>query len=209
MNTHDSTLEWPTLNNTIASPAQLQALGQITLVYNYLEESVGNLFSDVMPTDAAFSDKLYHKLNNRDRVDLMTAVVRQSGQDDDVKEELLYLLSCYAICTENRNILLHALLDSADADILKLAKKAARDPTREIEFHLPLADLRLVADQMADLFVHAVRLQRALNERKSAPKIHNSGLIPAPFDVEGMVVASTLPDRPTKPSPLTPYKPPS
>jgi hypothetical protein len=129
--------EWPYSFNTIAPAAQLHALGQITLVFNYLEESIGNIFKVAMPTNSAFSEAMYHKLNNRDRVDLLAAIVRESSKEDDIKEAILHLLTCYSICADNRNILMHAILESADADIISLSKKASRDPTRLIEFRNP------------------------------------------------------------------------
>jgi hypothetical protein len=198
--------EWPYSFNTIAPAAQLHALGQITLVFNYLEESIGNIFKVAMPTNSAFSEAMYHKLNNRDRVDLLAAIVRESSKEDDIKEAILHLLTCYSICADNRNILMHAILESADADIISLSKKASRDPTRLIEFRIPLVDLRAVADEMAKTFVYAMRLQSAMDAR-SRPKTELSGLIPRSFQTDGMLESfAALPSQPPKPKALTPYQ---
>jgi hypothetical protein len=124
--------EWPSEQDTIAPAAHLQALGQITLVFNYLEESIGGVFNETMPTNITFSERLYHKLNNRDRIDLLTAIIQESDKETDIKDALLHLLNCYEICSGNRNILLHAILESADADILNLSKKGGqRSTTRD------------------------------------------------------------------------------
>jgi hypothetical protein len=50
--------EWPSEPNTIAPAAHLQALGQITPVFNYLEESIGVVFKETMPTSSSFQKGL-------------------------------------------------------------------------------------------------------------------------------------------------------
>ncbi|QIG95480.1 MULTISPECIES: hypothetical protein [unclassified Bradyrhizobium] len=181
---------WPTSFNRIASSAQLEALGQITLMFNYLEEGIGTIFKAVMPTDTDFSNRLYHKLNNRDRIDLLSAIAKTTCRDG-VQEEIIYLLNCYEICTENRNILQHAILESADEDIISLSKKATRDPNRQNEFRIPLTELRGVADDMAELFVYTMRLQAMIDARA---------------DPSTTASLAASPDRPPKPSILIPYR---
>jgi hypothetical protein len=204
-----ATDEWPSRTNTIAPAAQLLALGQITLVYNYLEESIGNIFKKVMPTDASFSEKFYHRLNNRDRINLLNAIIQQSTLEADIKEALLYLLNSYHICTENRNVLLHAILESADADILNISKKAARDPGRDIQFRIPLADMRLVADQMGDAFVYAMRIQTTISARSNPPQVSSVGLFPVASTLPDVLKSlESLPPKPPKPHKLVPYQPP-
>jgi hypothetical protein len=196
---------WPNSFNRVANAAQIHALGQVTLVYNYLEEAVGRVFIEAMPTNQAFSEQLYHKLNNRDRIDLLTAVTQASDRDADVKEAILHLLNCHDICSENRNILMHAIIDSVDADIVTAFKKASRDPTREIQFRLPLADLRLVADEMSLMFVYAMRIQNCIISRA---KDQPTGPMPEHIQ-RTMDWLGTTPEKPPKPRRLIPYKPPA
>jgi hypothetical protein len=211
MTDHPEHDKWPDAFNTIASAAQLQALGQITLMYNYLEEGIGNLFKKTMPTDETFSEKLYHKLNNRDRTDLLTAIINKSDRDADIKEAILYLLDCYNICTGNRNILLHAILEGADADILSFSKKASRDPGRENQFRIPLADLRLVADQMSQAVLYAMRIYTTISAREAPrpPATPTKGFLgEAASNLHRVMKAfETLPDKPSKPRSLIPYGP--
>jgi hypothetical protein len=200
---------WPNRFNTIASAEQLQALGQITLMYNYLEEGIGNIFQKTMPTDSVFSEKLYHKLNNRDRTDLLSAIIKKSDRADDIKDAILYLLNSYSICTENRNILLHAILEGADTEILSLSKKASQDPTRENQFRIPLADLRLVADQMSEAFLYALQIHTAIsareNRRPRASAASDSFFRDVMSGINGVIQGfESLPDKPPKPRALVP-----
>jgi len=57
--------DWPSWQAQMGTVAQVHALGQITLMYNYLEEAMGFLFTMCMPTGQDFSISLFHKLNNR------------------------------------------------------------------------------------------------------------------------------------------------
>jgi hypothetical protein len=98
---------------------------------------------------------LFHKLNNRDRVDLMSAFAKKNEQDPEIRDAILHCVLCYDICTENRNILMHSTyFDVGDA--VKLVKRASKDPTREIHFDVPLGQLRRLADETAGAFVYAV-----------------------------------------------------
>jgi hypothetical protein len=203
---------WPTEFSRLASVAQLHALGQVTLVYNYLEEQISRVFYRCMPTSGDFSSRLFHKLGNRDRIDLLSAVVSASDYLPEAKEALLHLLTCYDICTENRNILMHAIIESADADILTLSKTASNDPARYIHFRLPISDLRLVADQMAEAFTYALRLENWVAAQTglfAGPIIQTSSL-GSQFDLSKHIAAlGTLPGKPPKPRKLTPYQPPA
>jgi hypothetical protein len=98
---------WP--SKQLGTVAQVHALGQITLVYNYLQEAFTLLFTLCMPTRSDFSEALFHKLNNRDRINLLYAVIDKNEMEEDVREALHYGLLCYDVCTENRNILMHTL----------------------------------------------------------------------------------------------------
>lgn len=192
---------WPQYGAQFGTVAHLHALGQITLMYNYVEMVAGSLFNQCMPTEAEFTDALFHKLNNRDRVDLFSAVIASAEKDAAAREALLHYLLCYNICTENRNILMHALHYShghlEHATPIMLTKKASQDPRRELHFEFPLADLRLIADQMYENFQYGNELWRWLVSRDGYrgwmrdEKVATRGPGPLPY-------------RPQKPRKLTP-----
>ena len=190
---------WPPQGHRIASSEHLKALGEITLAYNYFEETIGLLFTRTMPTEEAFSARLYQRMNNRDRIDLLSAIVSAASIDEEIKDGLKYVILCYDICTDNRNILSHAILESSDADIIELSKKAARDPTRLTQFKVPLEDLRRFAEDTGNCFTYALRLSLTISARA------------APQDARGSIPDwhFSLPSKPQKPSKLTPHLPPA
>jgi hypothetical protein len=180
---------WPIRRSRLATVAQLHALGQITLAYNYCEETAGLLFARCMTTDQQFSTKLFHKLNNRTRIDLLTAIISQNEKNEAVKSALFQFLVAYDICTDNRNILMHAILEDAGADLLKLSKRASNDPAREIHFSVPLTELRQLAQEISDTFVFGLKLEVWMTHR-----------------IRGDA-SDALPEIPPKPRKLTPSPP--
>jgi len=103
----DQASEWPPEQYRLAPNDYLAALGQLTFVYNMLESMMRNIFIKYLPFAEDYARMLFHKLNNRDRIDLLSAFVKENEKDNDVSEAILYCINCFDICTENRNILMH------------------------------------------------------------------------------------------------------
>jgi hypothetical protein len=147
----DSEKEWPAPENQLAPNDYLAALGQATFVYNMLESMMGSVFVACAPVETEAARALFHKLNNRDRVDLLTDFVNHNEKDAAVKRIILSCINYYDICTENRNILMHAIYFNPnlkpDQSPL-LVKKAKNDYKREVHYDVPLHELRKVADDM-------------------------------------------------------------
>jgi hypothetical protein len=197
---------WPSERARLATIAQLHALGQISLLYNYLEDTCGLLFGQYMPTDGKFSKALFERLNNRERVDLLSAVASKNEKEQEVKDAVLHFLLCYDICTTNRNILAHVRKEGAAANIIKFSKPASNDPTRKIHFDLPLTTLRLVADQIGDAFNFGMDLAFWLSRREN-PLDQMRELMVEPYRSQPW--PGPLPDKPQKPQMLTPSLPPT
>jgi hypothetical protein len=206
---------WPRRPNVYGNVAQVHAIGQITLAYNWLEEGLDYIFQICMPVEKEFSQRLFHKMNNRDRIDLLSAIVKSSRFHADAKDRLNYLIQCYDICTENRNILLHASFQEAYAGVLHLAKRSKNDPIKRNRFKIPLADLRRVAEEMHELYSFTLDLMVWLQFRKAFhSKYRNSLKIPPlneiPYPKMRHVLeavpdfGTTLPQKPRKPHKLTP-----
>jgi hypothetical protein len=62
----------------LAPVAYTHAFGQIALTYNVLERLVAELFMALSPLQLEFAEKLFHKLNNRDRIDLLAGFVKKT-----------------------------------------------------------------------------------------------------------------------------------
>lgn len=186
---------WPPEAHRLASIGHVHALGQITLLHNLLEDTIKEIFSFIVPTDQGYAKRLFHSLNNRERIDFLSAIIRENEKDEKVAEAVLTCLRFYDICTDNRNILMHGIYEDLDAatKTLTVHKTASQDPTRQIRFRLPLQELRLVAEHCGFTFVFAWKLFTFLYDRK-LPKGR------APFEQKA------LPEIPPQPRKLTPYQ---
>jgi hypothetical protein len=85
---------WPTERNQMGTVAQIHAIGQISLMYNMLQEGMELFFRLCMPTDRDFSVRLFHALNNRNRIDLVSAVIKSNEREEPVREALLNAYHC-------------------------------------------------------------------------------------------------------------------
>lgn len=196
---------WPDETRWLASAEFTHALGNLTLAYNFLEEAIGMLFSTYMPIDKSAAEALYHKLNNRERIDLLTALLGQNEKRPDVQTSVLHLVACYDICTENRNILMHSITTAPDAQgMFRLGKRARNDPKRTTEFQVDTTKIRQIADETSDIFDAAVMLHLWLHNGGPNRDANVSIVMgwpepPAPVP---------LPPIPPKPRKLIPYQPP-
>ena len=177
----------------MGSDAQLHAMGQISLVYNEIEEWFSFLFEDLFPAERDFAAKLFHHSNNRDRVDLLTAVVDKNEPDDDIRDCVLWALQCFDICTANRNVLMHARSEHEHrSSTMRLSERHRNDPNRTKQYPLKLRNLREVADDMGALLDFMVHLHAHIHDLRPPP---NAILGPCP---------EPLPDKPPKPRRLKP-----
>jgi len=187
---------WPSEKYELAPPNYLVALGQATFVYNMLVSIMSQLFVRVAPLESEYALRLFHSLNNRERVDLFSGFVHKNEKDQIVADALLYCILCYNICTENRNILMHSTYFEINDGETRLVKRASNDPKREIHFDIPLLELRNVADQIADIFIYAREIYGVIFHRDRLAQIS-----------PGIPESSALPEKPPKPRILTPYQP--
>lgn len=142
--------DWPSDPNKISDASHVHAIGQFALMYNALEEMFGFVWQCCFPANGDYSASLFHGLNNRQRVDMLTAISRFGEKDKAAQELMLYAIRCFDICTDNRNTMLHAIKErSSTTDTLRLSKRARNNPERTTYYELPLTTLRRVADDTA------------------------------------------------------------
>jgi hypothetical protein len=183
--------EWPAEKFQLAPNDYLAAFGQVTLVYNMLENMIGHIFERSAPLDPDFAKSLFHKSNNRDRIDLLAEFVKTNEDDEESRDAILYCISCYDICTENRNVLMHSTYFDI-GDSVRLVKK--NKSYKEIHFDVSLINLRRVADDIASVFVYAVGVFGTVSRRKWAKSSSPPIKIPE----------QALPAKPPKPHRLVP-----
>jgi hypothetical protein len=190
--------QWPTEEHRVASDDYLIGFGQITLLYNHLQDLMERIFRECAPLERDYAQSLFHRINNRERTDLLSAFVQANEKDENARNALKHYVLHFDICTENRNILMHVISDglSEVTKVARFTKRASQNPARQIEFHVSIDDLRLVADQMAETLLFSFRLMGFFSTRNNDP---NSQFVLGPL---------ALPDIPPKPRRLIPHQPP-
>ena len=135
----------------------------------------------------------FHRSNNRDRVEMLKAIVTKNEHDHDIRDCVLWALQCFDICTNNRNVLVHARSEHQyRSSTMRLSKKHRTDPNRTSHYPLKLNDLREVADDMGALLDFMVHLHAHIHDLRPPP---NAILGPCP---------EPLPNKPPKPRRLEP-----
>lgn len=123
------------------------------------------------------------------RLSYITAFVRKNETDPLVADALQHRILCYNICTDNRNILMHSTYFAINESTTRLVKRASNDPKRELHFDVPLRELRIIADQIADVCVYAREIYGFIFRRE-----HRARIAP---DAEPLQ-SSALPEKPPK-----------
>lgn len=206
---------WPRRPHIFGNIAQVHAFGQVGLAYNFLQDGRDYLFQTCMPTERGVSQRLFHILNNRERIELFAAVVKSSKFHPEAKDRLNYLIQCFDICTDNRNILLHAMSYESYADEIHFGKRSSNNPSTENRFKIQSTALRSVADEIHSLIGYQQELLVWIEFRKHFPSKYRGSLKTPPLNeirapklkhvlraVPGF--GTTLPVKPLKPRKLTP-----
>jgi hypothetical protein len=127
----------------------LHALGVVAANYNSLEGILYSIFSFYF-RDQERAGILFSQLRNNIRLDTLRAVAEGYESDPKVLEAVLYFSKCFHICSDNRNLLMHSIVDMVEIgdtilSLLKGAKNAPRD-YKNLRFDAPT--LRRTADEI-------------------------------------------------------------
>lgn len=179
-----------------AGPVEcVHALGAFCLFYNRLEAGLLHMTLDLLAWRGDFDSGflLHHRLHNIDRTDLLKSRIAYLYGDDHKRQDAFgYGVACFLICSQNRNILLHAAAtyDNDDTSALVLFKFRRDRPllSDQAFYRLSLTDLReLTEDVVAtDRYLDNLRLYYAWQE--------------SPFEEMRSV---PWPEKPRKPRTLT------
>lgn len=127
----------------------IHALGIVAANYNTLESSFYSLFCEYFGISAN-SAALFAQFKNNFRIDTLKVVVEKYEKDPAVADAVFHFLKCYNICADNRNVLMHSLMDAHDQiepDLV--AKKPTRNnPEKFTNLHFSLSALRKAADEL-------------------------------------------------------------
>jgi hypothetical protein len=143
---------WPSEGHRISSVAHVHAFGMIALTSSMMEEALSQLLMHFLPMQEKTAITMIHKMKINNRVDLLRSLAEErSAELKDKKEHILYALTCFNICAENRNILVHCIHESTDHATKSMSiSKRSKKPFVVLNFQLSLNDLRKCAEEIAN-----------------------------------------------------------
>lgn len=137
---------WSRLVSNTAPPAILEATGALIFQYNDLEFALYGVLGCFIPEDAV--PALYYELHNTGRVNAITALARELLTIEQ-RDALAHGLRCFAICTENRNLLVHAWAETHpppyQQDAITFVKAVTGKPGNVAEYWFGTAEIREAA----------------------------------------------------------------
>jgi len=137
--------------------------GEITVLWSLTEWHLERIIWSYTDSEARIGEAITGTLGNVSKVEILLALMDKIEGDESTVDHLNHLASCYDICRQNRNTVIHAVFRrSADG------KSMAVKPNRTKGFHafrVGRKDLIRVADEIAATYAYA----KALDERLWAP----------------------------------------
>jgi hypothetical protein len=163
---------WPPYR--VGNSDYIHALGVIASVYNLLEFRFRSLFAIYtrLPSEPAY--KLFGKLSNEMRLELIHGAIPFSSHPEPIKQDVNHFLTGFKICADNRNILMHStvvyVFGPGDTPCPELSppgqqpqgvsfqKSPKGDPFRINTYSVSLPEIRAFADAIHDLEVYGDKL---------------------------------------------------
>jgi hypothetical protein len=167
---------WPSGIYRLMPDEHAHALGTLLNYYNNAENMLFNLVDILLKNDEGARQTINHRLNNSDRLDLLRKLATERSVEEG--DHILHAVNCFDICAENRNILMHAMIEQRTAEDFSARKRHATKAGVEVRFDLPLSTLRGTAEQTADAYYYIMLLWS--------------------YFVQQLVLVAGLPSRPPK-----------
>ena len=165
---------WPLPNYGTGPTKHLHALGVISLNFNMYEAAL-QIFLELY-LDKPTAEFLFESSSNERRVATVRQFAGKSEKDPLICDLIRRSLDHYAICFENRNILMHSKQYFAVSleSVLSLEKKP-KGKSSFMTFHLGLHDLRRIADEMMEGVFFIADIWRYVDFRDREPKDRKTG----------------------------------
>ena len=176
----------------------LAAIGAVSLRFTDLEESLRRLVEvHLLALPEVLRFQILQPMSNGDRVGLLRTVATKVEAISQVQDLLSHFLTGFAVCSENRNIAVHAAAMTGETHV-HLYKRASRSPYAENRYSLTIDAIHEAAVSMEafSLFAWSLhRYQYVKTITQTRPE-ENWLIGPRP-----------LPDRPALPAKLSPQLP--
>jgi hypothetical protein len=127
----------------------MHALGVVAANYNSLEMLLYSLFCEYLGRSDE-SALLFSQFKNNYRIDTLKAALKAYESDSAVAEAMQYFVKCFNICSDNRNLLMHSLVNEVDlnATELNLRKSSRSNPEKFTQLKFAVSPIRRVADDI-------------------------------------------------------------
>ena len=163
----------------LGPPEHIHAVGAFALYYNDLEMTLYTLFQHFVKLPADALGYLFITLNNRDRVNLVKKVAASDCDGVEI-HAVEHAFKCFDICSENRNLLLHAIPTGHDANSITVAKPVTDKKGEVARYTFNLDQIREAAISAAKIADYVVALERSLIERAKMNPLTVGGRPPLP-----------------------------
>lgn len=149
-----------------APAPMLAAIGKIILLHTEMTGNLFLFFSEFLDVPSSCRQMIFDTANNRARVDLIKRLVADSGATADEERTVLEALKAYDVATENRNILAHSSLYTAEGRGFTFFKEPTPSTPTGWSYHVTTADLREQAERFEALNYHIVFVWNAFFSRR-------------------------------------------
>jgi hypothetical protein len=150
----------------------IHALGVVAANYNSLESTFYSIFCEYFGISDG-SAALFAQFKNNFRIDTLKVIVSKYETDPKVADAVFHFLKCFTICADNRNILMHSLMDSfhQGETILKIRKSARNDFEKYTDLQFDLTSIRDTADEIWMVEGYAIDLYFYFLTRRGDPDV--------------------------------------
>ena len=176
------------------------AIGQITIEWNQTEKELSELISVYLETDRPTAQLVIGAFGNRDKCQLLKSLVELKEGNSELAEAILHAITCFDICRENRNHIIHSSAHEADEPHkITFRKPRKAKPTESHEMVLDLNQVRECANEIWHLRNYMIALKKVVSFQ-----LTEAALVEHSFGDDGYVevVSPPLPEKPQKPRKL-------
>lgn len=124
----------------------IYAIGIIALNFCLLEGMFRNLLSAVTHWNQYEVAALFHRINNRTRLDILSDLIGKTPLPDETKGDVTHFADGYEKCTDNRNFIMHSIAAGQHSGGLVLQRRTRAGDVKECR--LARGDLERIADEI-------------------------------------------------------------
>ena len=180
---------------------EIHAIGMIALQWNLAETALEDLIWLYLDTDKPTARIVTRPMGNVARTTLLRHLVSEKEIDPSIIDAVLYAASCYDICRENRNHIVHGQIQNLDPGIpFRLVKHRKQKPIEDNLFELTIEELRDLANEIHYTKEYIIDLREVLSPLLVLRRQMERDVDDPPDPPE----TPELPDKPNQPPKLSP-----